>query len=147
MPAKGQTAYTPDELQAKVDAYFTECANTMIDGVSGKTVIKLSRPPTVEGLCLALGISRDTLYRYKGGDFRSEDKDAQNRVSDIITRAIDRMTQDTLEGAMVGRYDARIAGLVLGHRGYSTKAEIAHSGGIEVKITGLSDDQVSRISK
>ena len=147
MPAKGWAKLTPDELEQKTEAYFQECKDTLIDGVSGKTVIKLSRPPTVEGMALHLGINRDTLYAYKNGEYPSEDKDIQKRVSGTITRAIDRMTQDTLEGAMVGRYDARIAGLVLGRRGYSTKQEIAHTGGIEVKITGLSDDQVSRISK
>lgn len=147
MPAKGWAKLSPDELEQKTEAYFQECKDTLVDGVSGKTVIKLSRPPTVEGMALHLGINRDTLYAYKNGEYPSEDKDTQKRVSGIITRAIERMTQDTLEGAMVGRYDARIAGLVLGHRGYSTKAEIAHSGGIEVKLTGATTEQVNKWSK
>ena len=68
-------------------------------------------------------------------------------VSDLLARARGRVEASTLERALTGELDGKVAGMVLGNMGYSTKQEIAHTGGIAVQITGLSNDQVSRISK
>lgn len=48
---------TPDEFEAAADAYFLSCE---------ETEEKAGDIPTVNGLCLALGMTRKTLWDYAG---------------------------------------------------------------------------------
>ena len=47
-----KTFETPEEMQKAINAYFIECQDREV-------------PYTVEGLCLAIGIDRDTLLNYE----------------------------------------------------------------------------------
>lgn len=77
-----------DEMQAAIDAYFTECEGEPLkdaDGnpvlYKGHPVIVGAKPPTVTGLALALGFaSRQAMLNYQG----------RERFNDTITRAKSR---------------------------------------------------------
>ena len=65
----------PEDMQTKIDAYFTECDGKILmtnDGEpvldrKGQPVIIGKKPPTVTGLARALGFtSRQTLLNYQG---------------------------------------------------------------------------------
>ena len=123
MPGKGQCKLTPDELVQRVAAYFEDCAATKVEAVIGKRVVEVSRPPTMIGLAIWLDMTQDTLYRYLNGDYRAYgdagqiDNEARQHVSEIITRARDKIIRDAYEGATLGRYNERITTLRLGRMG------------------------------
>ena len=80
---------TVEELQAAIDAYFTDCKGKPLldeDGAAvtdkyGEPVIVDVHPPTVTGLALALGFaSRQALLNYQG----------KKAFNDTITRAKSR---------------------------------------------------------
>lgn len=76
---------TVEEMQAKIDAYFTACEGTpLLDDddrpvvYKGRPVILWAQPPTVTGLALALGFTgRQALLNYQ----------AKAKFVDAITRA------------------------------------------------------------
>lgn len=77
---------TVEEMQAKIDAYFTACEGTPLLDDEGKAVtdkygglvIVGAHPPTVTGLALALGFTgRQALLNYQG----------RKQFMDTITRA------------------------------------------------------------
>lgn len=77
---------TVEEMQSKIDAYFTACEGTPLLDDDGKAVIDKhgapvivgAHPPTVTGLALALGLSgRQALLNYQ----------AKAKFVDTITRA------------------------------------------------------------
>lgn len=85
-----------EEIQEKIDAYFTECEGKVLEDGGGKPVLDKynrpvmygQRPPTITGLALALGFSgRQSLLNYKG----------KKEFFDTITRAYARVEQYTEE--------------------------------------------------
>ena len=77
---------TPEEMQAKIDAYFADCEGDLLRYKNGNphmdkfgNPIYVGRhPPTVTGLALALGFtSRQALLNYQ----------AKSRFVDTVTRA------------------------------------------------------------
>jgi len=65
--ARPPSFQTPDEFTAKADAYFASIATDKV--------------PTVNGLCLALDICRDTLWEYaKKPEFSDAVKRARTRL-------------------------------------------------------------------
>lgn len=83
---------TVEEMQEKIDAYFTECKGRFLTNEEGETVkdkygypiIVDSRPPTITGLALALGFtSRQALLNYQ----------AKKQFVDTITRAKTKVEQ------------------------------------------------------
>ena len=81
---------TPEELEEKIEAYFTECEGEIVytrDGEMlldkyGQPVVRGAHPPTVTGLALALGFtSRQALLDYQ----------AKKEFVDTVTRAKSRI--------------------------------------------------------
>lgn len=77
-----------DEMQAAIDAYFTDCEGTPLQDADGNPVLYKGhpvmvgvKPPTVTGLALALGFaSRQAMLNYQG----------RKQFNDTITRAKSR---------------------------------------------------------
>jgi hypothetical protein len=98
---------TPEEFQAVADAYFADCHQK-------------EQVPTVNGLSLALDMTRETLLRY-------EDKpDFSDTVKRVRTR---------LEAA----WEQRLAGTActgaifwLKNQGWRDKTETEHSGAVQI---------------
>lgn len=78
--------------------------------------------PTVAGLSLYLGISRDTVHAWRTSD-EPEKLPFRDVVSDLM--AVQEVL--TLGGGLAGKFNARISTLVLSHHGYSEKIETNHT--------------------
>lgn len=92
-----------EDLQKAIDEYFDWCDNRVVK-VYSKTVddvveINKPEPYTIEGLCLAMGISRQTLLNY-------EKTEGYERFFDTVKRAKMRvqkcMVLTSLEGQAAG---------------------------------------------
>lgn len=119
-----------EELQAKIDAYFTQCAGEpLLDAngdpvlYKGVPVITGTHPPTVTGLAVALGFSgRQALLNYQ----------AKKQFVDTITRAKARC-EEYAEQRLYDRDGANGAQFSLRcNFGWNDKAPPAEEG--EVKI-------------
>lgn len=78
---------TPGEMQKVIDAYFEQCDNNIF-GEKPKPI-----PYTVEGLAVALGMSRRTLLRYETleshKEFRPTIKKAKGKVlANLVERGL-----------------------------------------------------------
>lgn len=124
---------TPEEMQEKIDAYFTRCAGEMLRGDNGKPIYDKwgqpvfvnVRPPTVTGLALALGFtSRQALLNYQ----------AKPRFVDTITRAKSRC-EEYAESRLYDRDGSRGAmfSLTNNFKGWSNNPE-SRSEDEEVRI-------------
>ena len=92
------TKLTP-ELKEEAKAYLEEL------NVSISTLL-----PTVEGMALRLGISRDTIYEWEKQD---------KQFSDIVNDLRSKQGEKLIQNALAGRYNASIAKLILsGKHGY-----------------------------
>lgn len=121
---------TVEEMQAKIDAYFTDCAGeplldengTAITDKYGEPVIIGAHPPTVTGLALALGFTgRQALLNYQ----------AKKQFMDTITRAKSRCGEYA-ESRLYDRDGARGAQFSLEHNFRWNTANAAEES--EVKI-------------
>ncbi len=93
-PSKGQKRrfLTPEHLQAMVEEYFESCNGPMLakDGTLvrdnlGNIVKAQVRPYTLSGLALYLGISTETLRRYRQGRLDSILDEMQAETGDVLT--------------------------------------------------------------
>jgi len=107
---------TPESLQKAIDAYFAECDKGKEHQVvtpRGQVVTKVEPTPyTVEGLGLAVGLTRKALLEYGERD----------EYGDIISRAKQKIFRSWAEGGVSGRFNAKIVALCLAaNAGYVTK--------------------------
>jgi hypothetical protein len=77
-----------DDLQDGIDSYLAECKAD-------------DRPLTIAGLCVQLGICRETLSQYANGEYDDE----ENLYSDTLknTKTIIEMNKN--EGLLTGKYN------------------------------------------
>jgi len=147
MPGKYQAKIKPDELIQKIDAYFEECDRTVRTVVIGKRTAEVSRPYTMVGLALYLGIHKDTLYEWLKGKYPCKEKKAQKQVTDSLARAKMKIETSLLERSLTGELESRTATLILGKMGYANKQEVEHSGGVSVKWEGASASEAEDYSR
>lgn len=114
---------SPEELLSAATGYFKWCDDNpwlKKEGVKSGTrtgdiiEIPMSRPYTMDGLCVHIGISVKTFHRY-------ENKDDFSQVISHINQVI---RQNQTEGAIIGIYNANIISRILGE---SDKQEPADS--------------------
>lgn len=72
--------------------------------------------PTIEGLALYLNVSRDTIYEWASQVGRKE-------FSDIVNKLRNQKSKVLQNKGAVGDFNAKIAGLLLGHEGYREKID------------------------
>ncbi len=102
---------SPEEMQDKIDQYFTECDDK-------------DKPYTIMGLALSIGMCRETLCEYaKNGTF-----------SDIVKKAKLTVEKSVEERLFSGNSTGSIFWLK-NHAGYKDKQEMEHSGVQTVRIT------------
>lgn len=101
--------------------------------------------PTVEGLAIKLGISRDTIYEWEKEN---------DEFSDIVKKLKVEQGEKLIQNALAGRYNASIAKLILsGKHGYveQTATDVTSNGkDVVVPILGgisLGNDASGDIKK
>lgn len=98
----------------KLTSELIELASTYVAETESVGIATLL--PTIEGLALALHISRDTIYEWEKEDVR---------FSDIVNNLRVAQGQKLIQNSLVGRYNPTIAKLILsGKHGYVEKTEI-----------------------
>ena len=114
-----------EEFEEKVNDYFDQCDKKKITITNGRfdkdgnsLSYNVGTPYTIEGLALHLGMVRKTLLSYQ---FNVEDE----RFSNTITRAKEKITQSKIERALVGCYSERFTIFDLANNSdYSDKKEV-----------------------
>ncbi|MDQ0923326.1 DNA-binding transcriptional regulator YiaG [Pseudarthrobacter sp. W1I19] len=101
------TKYTKS-LAKKAQAYLDSCVDTheVVRSGSRLAVRKIVKVPTVEGLALALNISRDTVYAWAQDKTRPEFSDTLERLQAVQA---DRLIQ----GGLGSEYKDSIVKLIL----------------------------------
>lgn len=141
MPRKKQRNDTPSQLEQKIAAYFDMCKCTQVE--SAKPMQQFSKPPTLEGLAAYLDLSKSTLAGYMAGKYEG-DATAKRKVADCVERARDYITAETLEGALLGRYDARICTMILNGLGYGSEEQEEQLRTLTVEWKGISAEEIRR---
>ena len=106
------TSYSA-ELCEKAKDYLTTYKSTYKDEF-----------PSVVGLCVALGRSRQTLYRWAD----AESAVYHEEFSDILATVADIQQQVLLNNGVNGTFNAQITKLVLGKHGYHDKQDTETTG-------------------
>lgn len=127
------TKYNPEILK-QAQKYISECVDTIEQVVTGesekftsyKEKIKVNLP-TIEGLAVYLGLSKDTIYQWEK---------EHPEFSDVIGVLRGNQVKSLINNGLSGDYNPTIAKVLLSKHGYSEKHDIEHSGKIEV-ITGM----------
>jgi len=96
----------------KMNDSILEAAQAYLDREEIQNGLELA---TIEGLALAVGINRDTVYEWE----------KSNEVfSDIVSKLRSEQAQKLIQNALQGKYNASIAKLILsGKHGYVEKSE------------------------
>ena len=128
----------PEELRKQIDAYFKHCEDSKKVYELKNGDIKIRQEfPSMAGLTVWLGCSRDTLYSYINLDEKvSQDGDITKQISDTIISARERIKKSLVQCSMSGDADSRIAGMLLTAMG-ETQPEIQAT--VNVVIQGDSD--------
>jgi len=71
--------------------------------------------PTIEGLALALNVSKDTLYEWEK---------IEPEFSDVLKKLRESQAQKLIQNSLVGRYNPLITKLMLSKHGYIEKKEV-----------------------
>lgn len=92
--------------------------------------------PTIEGLAIALHISRDTVYEWEKEN---------DEFSDIVAQLRADQGQKLIQNALLGKYNATIAKLILsGKHGYveKTETDVTTNGESLNKLKDFSDEEL-----
>lgn len=116
-------AYTKvQEMQLKIERYFKQCD---LD----------KEPYTVTGLCIALGICRDTLSEYmKQEEFSDTIKKAKLKVENYLEKHL--ITDSSTTGIIFN---------LKNNFGWSDKQQIEHSGNVSNPFEGMSTEELRNI--
>ncbi len=128
------TDYTP-ELLGKARAYLEE-----FKPESGVL-------PTIEGLALHLGISRQTVYAWRSEILEGTKELAKPEFTDIVERILATQAKTLIEKGLSGDFNSSITKMMLGKHGYSDKQEIEHSGSLGINhLKDVPDDELQRLA-
>ncbi len=117
---------SPEDMQSAIDGYFQKCDNRVkevyIKSKQEIIEIKSPIPYTIEGLCSALGIERQTLLNY-------EKEKGYEDFFDTVKSAKQKVQQNTVERALEGDNNSAVSIFVMKNNfGYSDKQEFEHTG-------------------
>jgi len=132
----------PKKLGEEIERYFLHCEeSTRVQPLRNGDIRLRRERPSVVGLAVWLGCSKDTIYSYLNGEKKVSaqlTEDEQNSISDLLHSARDRIESLTLNDALNGDSDSRIASMVLGNFGYSEKVDSTQS--LTVSLEGCGED-------
>lgn len=121
--------YKAEAMQKKIDEYFKKCDD------EGDNY-------TVTGLALHLGfLSRHAIIDYEKEDVKRIEENEKKAIAHTIKKAKLKIEQ-SLESKL--QNSKQVAGIIFNLKnnyGYVDRTDLAHTGTIEVKITGLKDGE------
>lgn len=104
--AGGRPTDYSEDIIVKAHDYFVNYNKTYKDPI-----------PSIEGLAICLGISRDTIYEWSSHEDKKEFTDIVNRLRTLKSRELQN-------GGVTKKFDGKITALLLGHEGYRDKKDI-----------------------
>lgn len=86
--------------------------------------------PTLAGLALELGIHKDTVFDW-------EKQESKAAFSELVSRVRLQQERDLVRGGLNGKFNPKIAGLMMSKHGYkeSEEAEQTQSAPIQINFT------------
>lgn len=134
---------TPEQMQKAIDAYFDKCDNAVewVATKVGPMEIPSPDPYTIEGLAVALGMSRQSLLNY------SKEERFDGLFVDTIMCAKTRVLNSIVTGSIKGRFNANASNFNLKNNfGYTEKQEVGISDAdstikIEIVDSGRNEDK------
>lgn len=131
------TDYTP-EIVEKAKAYLKWCVDIFEDN---KTIVNI---PSIEGLSVATGITRETIYQW-------ENEDGKEQFSDIVKEIRSEQAKRLLNNGLAWTYNPTIAKLMLTKHWYSDKQETENKNlNIETtpqELATMTDEQLQALLK
>lgn len=128
------TTYS-EEMLDKANEYLLSCEDTEIERENGqRTEYRLNvKLPTVEGMAVYLGVSRDTLY-----EWASKHKEFSDTLDALKSEQADKL----INQGLAGNYNSTIAKLMLSSNHGMRESSDVTSGGqsINVQIVSFKDD-------
>lgn len=109
------TKYTP-ELLEKAYLYVQGAWKDGTDAI-----------PSHIGLKKFLGISRETLYKWRKENNKKE-------FADLLDECMDEQQNELIQGGLIGRLNSNITKLVLGKHGFHDKQDIETPNGVTIII-------------
>ena len=136
MPAGRPTKLTP-ELLGKAKTYLSTCVDSIDYTDKGALNFVRVELPTLVGFALYLGINKDTVNEWckpkpievlpeKSEDIVPDgmtESSLRYEFSVLVKEIVQEQEKRTLNNAMGGLYNPKIAALVLGRYGYTEKTE------------------------
>lgn len=94
--------------------------------------------PTIAGLALYLGLSRETIYDWSSQDTKKE-------FSDIVKDLMAKQEKTLINSGLSGKFNSNIVKLALGKHGYSDKQELMGKDGekLTIGVINYKDDNSS----
>ena len=142
----------PVAFEVCVNAYFEYCDTNLIEKQMGHskgiTIMRIPTPYSMAGLSRALGVSIDTLNRYKRQDsgLSETHPEIAQKISDIIYAARDRIHENNVTMGLLGCHDSKISELNLTHNfGYTRRTELELPAGGEINVVFSTDRTQKRI--
>ena len=117
------TVNTPDTVAVVVKRGFgrptklnPELLSQAWEYVERTTQFSYQLLPTIEGLSLAMKVSRDTIYDW-------ESNDVSNEFSDIVRQLRSAQAEKLIQLSLAGKYNPMISKLMLSKHGYVEKTQ------------------------
>lgn len=130
-------------LAARIEEFFDECMASKREFPlrNGSVQVRYTKPPTMAGLAVFLGVHKDTVYSYMNAEQKTGvSSEATKGIADVLARARDRIEAFTVEASMSGDIDPKTASLILGGFGYANKTEDKAT--VTVRLAGATSKEV-----
>jgi hypothetical protein len=133
------TKYNEDIL-IKTKEYIDSCEDEVTsikngDGYKSKIKVKL---PTIEGLCLAIDIRKETLFQW-------EKEDDKKEFSDLIDNLRQKQADRLINNSISGDYNPTIAKVLLTKHGYREGLETKTESNMNLTISKEDEEKVNRV--
>lgn len=112
----------PEELKKRVEEYFDRCENSKKTYELKNGDIKIRQEfPTMSGLAVHLGVTRETVYSYMNGESKTgNSEEVSKAISDTLSYARQRVATYLSQCSLSGDADSKIASMLLNAMGEVT---------------------------
>ena len=136
----------PEDLERKINEYFDRCEKSKTEYVLKNGDVRVKQEhPSVIGLSVFLDCDKDTINSYlRGDEKKSMSAELTESITAALARAKRRIEAETLNNALNGDCDPKIAALCLAAYGYGKEQSDAT---VTVRVEGAGAPDVEGWSK